>query len=52
MCTRSSDAEVLDNRGHRVKYTEDLQETFGFTSIWDGWDASSGLVSQHERTKA
>jgi len=24
MCTRSTDQEVLDNRGHRAKYTEAL----------------------------
>jgi hypothetical protein len=44
MCTRASDAEVLDTRGHRAKYTEALQESYGFTSIWDGWNASSGLL--------
>ena len=25
--------QVLDNRGHRSKYTDVLQETFGFTSV-------------------
>ena len=44
MCTRATDEEVLDKRGHRAKYTEALQEAYGFTSIWDRWNATSGLL--------
>lgn len=44
MCTRASDGEVLDRRGHRVKYTEALQGHYGFTSIWDQWGSDSGLL--------
>lgn len=43
MCTRSSDAEVLDRRRHREKYTQALQEHFGFTSVWDQLTSDSGL---------
>lgn len=44
MCTRATDEEVLDRRGHRAKYTDALQEAYGFTSIWEGWNAASGLL--------
>eukprot|EP01052_Picozoa_sp_SAG31_P008964 SAG31_NODE_461_length_15359_cov_8.989253_3_plen_134_part_00 len=44
MCTRSTDAEILDVRGHREKYTAALQEHYGFTSIWDNWGPDSGLL--------
>ena len=45
MCTRSTDEEVLDNRGHRAKYTAALEPHFGFTSIWgEQWGFESGLL--------
>ena len=44
MCTRSTDAEILDVRGHREKYTAALQEHYGFTSIWDEWGPESGIL--------
>jgi len=37
MCTRSSDEEVLGNRGHRAKYAR-----WGLESVWQGWGWGEG----------
>ena len=45
MCIPSTDAEVLDARGHRVKYSKHLEPAFGFTSVWDHWSKpDSGIL--------
>ena len=42
MCTRATDEEVLDRRGHRAKYEAALSPHFGSVTVW-GWGADSGL---------
>lgn len=44
MCTRSTDEEVLDNRGYREKYNNYLEPHFGSTSVWDEWGDDSGIL--------
>ena len=44
MCTRSTDEEVLNVRGHRAKYSEFLTPHFDKVSIWDEWGTDSGIL--------
>ena len=44
MCTRSTDEEVLDIRGHRAKYSSFLAPHYDSVSIWDEWGTDSGIL--------